>query len=57
LQCFGWNLPELAATGELPPLIGRREELLKITRIVLQSRKNNLILAGEPGVGKTGIWR
>jgi ATP-dependent Clp protease ATP-binding subunit ClpB len=47
----------LAATGELPPLIGRREELLKITRIVLQSRKNNLILAGEPGVGKTGIWR
>jgi ATP-dependent Clp protease ATP-binding subunit ClpA len=32
-------------------LTGRREEMLKITRIVLQSRQNNLILIGEPGVG------
>ena len=39
----------------LLPLIGRREEMLKITQILLQSRKNNLILVGEPGVGKTGI--
>jgi ATP-dependent Clp protease ATP-binding subunit ClpA len=31
--------------------------MLKITQILLQSRKNNLILVGEPGVGKTGIWR
>ena len=52
---FGRNLTELAAKGALPPLIGRREELLKITRILLQSRKNNLILVGEPGVGKTGM--
>jgi ATP-dependent Clp protease ATP-binding subunit ClpA len=36
-------------------LIGRREELKAITRILLQSRKNNLILIGEPGVGKTGV--
>jgi ATP-dependent Clp protease ATP-binding subunit ClpA len=48
-------LTELAAKGALPPLIGRREELLKITRIALQSRKNNLILVGEPWVGKTGL--
>ncbi len=37
-------------------LIGRREEMLKITQILLQSRKSNLILVGEPGVGKTGIF-
>ena len=55
LQRFGRDLTELAAAGALPPLIGRREEMLKITQILLQSRKNNLILVGEPGVGKTGI--
>jgi ATP-dependent Clp protease ATP-binding subunit ClpC len=55
LQHFGRDLTELAAAGALPPLIGRREEMLKITQILLQSRKNNLILVGEPGVGKTGI--
>jgi len=36
-------------------LIGRRDELLKITRILLQSRKNNFILVGEPGEGKTDV--
>ncbi len=46
---------KLAAQGALPPLIGRRAEMLKITQILLQSRKSNLILVGEPGVGKTGI--
>jgi ATP-dependent Clp protease ATP-binding subunit ClpC len=55
LERFGRNLADLAAKGCLPPLIGRREEMLKITRILLQSRKNNLILIGDPGVGKTGI--
>jgi len=55
LQRFGRDLTELAVKGALPPLIGRREEMLKITQILLQSRKSNLILVGEPGVGKTGI--
>ena len=55
LQRFGRDLTELAAQGALPPLIGRRKEMLKITQVLLQSRKNNLILVGEPGVGKTGI--
>ncbi|PAW70566.1 MAG: hypothetical protein B9S38_07635 [Verrucomicrobiia bacterium Tous-C4TDCM] len=55
LRRFGRDLTELAAKGALPPLIGRRKEMLKITQIQLQSRKNNLILVGEPGVGKTGI--
>jgi ATP-dependent Clp protease ATP-binding subunit ClpC len=55
LEKFGRNVTELASQGALPPLIGRREEMLKISQILLQSRKNNLILVGEPGVGKTGI--
>ena len=55
LEKFGRNLTELAAQGLLPPLIGRRAEMLKISQVLLQSRKNNLILVGEPGVGKTGI--
>jgi len=55
LRRFGRDLTELAVNGALPPLVGRREEMLKITQILLQSRKNNLILIGEPGVGKTGI--
>ena len=58
LRRFGRDLTELAAKGAqgaLPPLIGRRAEILKITQILLQSRKNNLTLVGEPGVGKTGI--
>jgi ATP-dependent Clp protease ATP-binding subunit ClpA len=54
LQRFGRDLTELAAHGALPLLIGRRAEMLKITQILLQSRKNNLILVSEPGVGKTG---
>ena len=57
LRRFGRDLTELSAKGCLPPLIGRRAEMLKITQILLQSRKNNLILVGEPGVGKTGIGR
>jgi ATP-dependent Clp protease ATP-binding subunit ClpA len=48
---------KMATKGALPPLIGPRAEMLKITQILLQSRKNNLILVGEPGVGKTGILR
>lgn len=55
LLSFGRDLTGLAVKGALPPLIGRRAEMLKITQILLQSRKNNLILVGEPGVGKTGI--
>ena len=55
LERFGRDLTALAAEGALPPLIGRRAELVAITRILLQSRKNNLILIGEPGVGKTGV--
>jgi ATP-dependent Clp protease ATP-binding subunit ClpC len=55
LERFGRDLTELAKRGALPPLIGRRAELVRMTQVLLQSRKNNLMLVGEPGVGKTGI--
>ncbi len=55
LERFGRDFAALASAGALPPSIGRRAELVAITRILLQSRRNKLILIGEPGVGKTGV--
>lgn len=55
LERFGRDLTALAAEGVLSPLIGRRTELIRMTQVLLQSRKNNLLLIGEPGVGKTGL--
>jgi ATP-dependent Clp protease ATP-binding subunit ClpA len=57
LPRFGRELTEMGALGALPPLIGRRAGMLKITQIPLQSRKNHLILVGEPGVEKPGLSR
>lgn len=55
LTRFGRDLSSLAEAGKLTPLIGRKKEMLAIGRALLQSRKSNVILVGEPGVGKTGI--
>ncbi len=55
LERFGRDLTDLASRGALPPLIGRRAELVRMTQVLLQSRKNHVILVGEPGVGKTGL--
>jgi len=55
LAQFSRDLTRLAKEGKLTPLIGRKAEMLKIAQTLLQSRKNNVILVGEPGVGKTGI--
>ena len=57
LRRFGRDLTELAAQGALPPLIGRRAEMLKITQILLQSRKNNLILVASRAWGRPGLSR
>jgi len=54
LSQFGRDLNRLASDDN-PPLIGRKPEMLKIAQTLLQIRKNNVILVGEPGVGKTGI--
>jgi len=55
LAHFGRDLNRLGKDGKLAPVIGRKPEMLRIAQTLLQSRKNNVILVGEAGVGKTGI--
>ncbi len=55
LQQYSRDLTALAAEGRLDPVIGRQEEILRITRILSRRTKNNPCLVGEPGVGKTAI--
>jgi ATP-dependent Clp protease ATP-binding subunit ClpC len=55
LSHFGRDLTELARLGKLEPVIGRKDEILQVARILSQKRKSNPVLVGEAGVGKTGI--
>ena len=55
LQRYGKNLNELARAGKLDPVIGRDEEIRRTLHILSRRSKNNPILVGEPGVGKTAI--
>jgi len=55
LNKYARNLNELAASGKLDPVIGRDEEIRRILQILSRRTKNNPILIGEPGVGKTAI--
>jgi len=55
LDEFCRNLTELAAKGELDPVIGREQEIARVIQILSRRGKNNPILIGEPGVGKTAI--
>ena len=55
LKKYAKNLNELAKTGKLDPVIGRDEEIRRILQILSRRTKNNPILIGEPGVGKTAI--
>ncbi|MBP7508600.1 MAG: ATP-dependent Clp protease ATP-binding subunit [Prolixibacteraceae bacterium] len=55
LQAFGVDLTRLAREGKIEPLIGRKEELLKIIRTLTRKTKNNPVLIGKAGVGKTAI--
>ena len=52
---FGKNLTELAAKGRIDPVIGRDEETGRIIQILSRRSKNNPVLIGEPGVGKTAV--
>lgn len=54
-QEFGRDVTELARKGMLRPVIGRREEILQTIQALARQRKNNPVLTGEPGVGKTAI--
>ena len=55
LNKFAVNLNEKAAQGKLDPVIGRDEEIRRVLQILSRRTKNNPILVGEPGVGKTAI--
>ena len=55
LSRFAVNLNERAANGKLDPVIGRDEEIRRVLQILSRRTKNNPILVGEPGVGKTAI--
>jgi ATP-dependent Clp protease ATP-binding subunit ClpC len=55
LEEFGTNLTRLAAEGKLDPVVGREKEIERVVQILGRRSKNNPILLGEPGVGKTAI--
>src|SRR5262249_21175482 len=55
LQKFGRDLTEAAESGKLDPVIGRDEEIRRVIQVLSRRTKNNPVLIGEPGVGKTAI--
>lgn len=55
LEKFTINFAELAANGKIDPLIGRTQELQRVMQILCRRRKNNPLMVGEPGVGKTAL--
>jgi len=55
LQRYGRDLVELARKGKIDPVIGRDEEIRRIMQVLTRRTKNNPVLIGEPGVGKTAI--
>jgi ATP-dependent Clp protease ATP-binding subunit ClpC len=55
LDQFGRNLTKLAAEGKLDPVVGRQTEIERVMQILSRRTKNNPVLIGEPGVGKTAI--
>ena len=55
LDSFGRDLTQLAANGELDPVIGRKKEIERLIQILCRRTKNNPVLLGEAGVGKTAI--
>jgi ATP-dependent Clp protease ATP-binding subunit ClpB len=55
LERFGRDLTELAEQGKLDPVIGRDEEIRRVIQVLSRRTKNNPVLIGEPGVGKTAI--
>jgi len=55
LEKYGRNLTQLAAQGKLDPVIGRDEEIRRVIQVLSRRTKNNPVLIGDPGVGKTAI--
>ena len=55
LQKYGRNLTEVAAAGKFDPVIGRDSEIRRVAQVLSRRTKNNPVLIGEPGVGKTAV--
>jgi ATP-dependent Clp protease ATP-binding subunit ClpC len=55
LRAFGRDLTELASEGKLDPVIGRKDEIERVIQILCRRRKNNPVLLGDAGIGKTAI--
>ena len=55
LEKYGVDLTAMAAEGKLDPVIGREEEILRLMEVLVRRTKNNPVLVGEPGVGKTAV--
>ena len=55
LAKFGRDLTDVARQGKLDPVIGRDEEIRRVIQVLSRRTKNNPVLIGEPGVGKTAI--
>ncbi len=55
LERFGRDLTQIAEQGKLDPVIGRDEEIRRVIQVLSRRTKNNPVLIGEPGVGKTAI--
>ena len=55
MRAFGRDLTEVAKKGELDPVIGRKNEIERVIQILCRRTKNNPVLLGEAGVGKTAI--
>jgi len=55
LKKYGRDLTEMALKGKLDPVVGRDEEIRRVMQVLLRRTKNNPVLIGEPGVGKTAI--
>ena len=55
LEKFGRDLTDVARKGKIDPVIGRDEEIRRVVQVLSRRTKNNPVLIGEPGVGKTAI--
>ena len=55
LEKYGVNLTEIAKSGKLDPVIGRDAEIRRVSQVLTRRTKNNPVLIGEPGVGKTAV--
>ncbi|GAB5466459.1 MAG: ATP-dependent Clp protease ATP-binding subunit [Candidatus Kapaibacteriales bacterium] len=55
LDNFGRDLTKLAAEGKLDPVVGRQKEIERVSQVLARRKKNNPVLIGEPGVGKTAV--